>query len=318
MQNEGNTIIIITHKLVEVTQISGRVCVLRKGRCIATVDTAAKNQRELAELMVGASVSLEITRPPPLPVSPETARLSVKHLTLTAKDGRRLLNDIDFTVTGGEILGVAGIAGQGQRELCECIAGLAKAKGRIVLDGEEIAGLPPAAIIKRGVIMSYIPEDRLGMGLVAGMDIINNVLLKSYNDTPGPFVDRRKGKRRALEIVAKYGISTPQVTHLVRKLSGGNIQKVLLGREIEMNPRFLITAYPVRGLDIGASYSIYEILNEQKRKGVAILFIGEDLDVLMELSDRIMVMHDGKNMGIVDPMKTGKEEIGMMMLGVAL
>jgi simple sugar transport system ATP-binding protein len=163
--------------------------------------------------------------------------------------------------------------------------------------------------------MSFIPEDRLGMGLVAGMDIINNVLLKSYNDTPGIFVDRREGRRRALDIVSKYDISTPQVTHTVRKLSGGNIQKVLLGREIEMNPRLLITAYPVRGLDIGASYSIYEILNEQKQKGVAILFIGEDLDVLMELTDRIMVLHGGAVMDIVDPRIVSKEQIGMLLLG---
>jgi simple sugar transport system ATP-binding protein len=315
MKKEGNTIIIITHKLGEVMEISDRVSVLRKGRCIATLDTSSTTQRELAELMVGSTVSLEISYSPMLPVTSSTPRLFVRGLTFINEEEKRALDDVSFDLAGGSILGVAGVAGQGQKELCECIAGITHGKGSILFDGEEISRLSPDVIVSRGVSMSFIPEDRLGMGLVAGMDIINNVLLKSYNDKPGIFVDRREGKRRALDIIAKYDISTPSVTHLVRKLSGGNIQKVLLGREIEMNPRLLITAYPVRGLDIGASYSIYEILNEQKQHGVAILFIGEDLDVLMELTDRIMVLHGGKVMGIVNPRETTKEEIGLMMLG---
>ena len=187
--------------------------------------------------------------------------------------------------------------------------------GSVRFLGDELLGLSPRAIIKRGISMSFIPEDRLGMGLVAGMDITDNILLKSYNRKKGFFVDRREGREQAERIVDAYGISTPSVSHIVKKLSGGNIQKVLLGREIELGPRLLITAYPVRGLDIGASCTIYDMLNAQKRRGVGILFIGEDLDVLRELSDRIMVLHNGAVMGIVDPAVTSKEDIGLLMMG---
>jgi len=165
------------------------------------------------------------------------------------------------------------------------------------------------------VSMSFVPEDRLGMGLVGGMSIADNVLLRSYEKNPGIFVDRAAGTALAQKIVEKYDISTPSVHHIVRKLSGGNIQKVLLGREIDLAPKVLITAYPVRGLDIGASYSIYDLLNEQKKNGVAVLYIGEDLDVLIELCDRLLVIHTGTVMGIVDPRKVSKEDIGLLMLG---
>jgi len=175
--------------------------------------------------------------------------------------------------------------------------------------------MTPAKIIQKGISMSFIPEDRLGMGLVAGMDIVDNVLLKTFHQGKSPFVDRKEGKKRAEQIVEKFQIDTPSVHHIVKKLSGGNIQKVLLGREIDMNPQLIITAYPVRGLDIGASYNIYDILNQQKQKGVGILFIGEDLDVLLGLCDRLMVIHDGELMGIVDPQEVTKEDVGLLMLG---
>ena len=229
-----------------------------------------------------------------------------------------VLRDMSFELYGGEILGVAGIAGSGQRELCEIIAGLRRAQsGSILLRGEDMTGLSPRAIKNRGVSMSFVPEDRLGMGLVAGMSVTDNVLLRSYEKAPGMFVDRQEGRVLAEKIVERYGISTPSVSHPVRKLSGGNIQKVLLGREIDLEPQVLITAYPVRGLDIGASYSIYDMLNEQKKKGVAILYLGEDLDVLRELCDRIMVIHAGAVMGIVDPRSSTKEDIGALMLGAS-
>jgi simple sugar transport system ATP-binding protein len=222
---------------------------------------------------------------------------------------------MSFDLYGGEILGVAGIAGSGQRELCEIIAGLRRVEsGSILLDGEHIEKLSPRAIKNRKLSMSFVPEDRLGMGLVAGMSITDNILLRSYEESKF-FVDRQEGRKQAESIVRLYDISTPSVSHPVRKLSGGNIQKVLLGREIEMKPRVLITAYPVRGLDIGAASNIYEMLNKQKKSGVAILFIGEDLDVLMELCDKIMVIQDGAVMDIVDPRKVTKEEIGALMLG---
>lgn len=314
MREAGCSIIIITHKLNEVMEISDRVTVLRQGRTIGTVVTAQTTARELTEMMVGAPVSLEINCTPA--ARSARAMLEVRGLTVTDADRVRLLDEVAFELYGGEILGVAGIAGSGQKELCESIAGLERsAVGTISFEGEQLLGLSPKAIIRKGISMSFIPEDRLGMGLVAGMDITDNILLKRYNNTPGIFVDRASARLEAERIVAEYSISTPSVDHIVRKLSGGNIQKVLLGREIEMRPRLLITAYPVRGLDIGSSSTIYEMLNGQKQHGVGILFIGEDLDVLMGISDRLMVLHNGRVMGIVDPRRVTKETIGLMMMG---
>jgi simple sugar transport system ATP-binding protein len=314
MKEAGCGIIIITHKLPEVMEISDRVTVLRKGKAVGTVHTKDTNPRELTELMVGASISLEIRREEPVPQ--EAPMLEVRSLTLHNAEGVKVLDTVSFEVSGGEILGVAGIAGSGQKELCEIIAGLCRADaGSIRFLGENLLGLTPRTIKKKGISMSFIPEDRLGMGLVGGMSITDNILLKSYDLPQGPLIDRGQGRVAAENIVQRYAISTPSVQHIVKKLSGGNIQKVLLGREIERRPRLLITAYPVRGLDIGASYSIYDMLNEQKRQGVAVLFIGEDLDVLRELCDRIMVIHNGAVMGIVDPCACSKEDLGLLMLG---
>jgi simple sugar transport system ATP-binding protein len=314
LKEAGNVIIIITHKLNEVLELSGRVTVLRKGRAVGTVRTAETSARELTGMMVGASVSLEIRREEPAPR--QKPLMEVRSLFCRSPGGAAVINRMSFDLYGGEILGVAGIAGSGQRELCEIIAGLRRVEGgSILFRGEEMAGLSPRAIKDRGVSMSFVPEDRLGMGLVAGMSITGNILLRSYEKTPGLFVDQQRGRALAEKIVRRYDISTPSVSHPVRKLSGGNIQKVLLGREIDLEPQALITAYPVRGLDIGASYGIYDMLNEQKKKGVAILYIGEDLDVLRELCDRIMVIHAGEVMGIVDPRASTKEDLGLLMLG---
>jgi simple sugar transport system ATP-binding protein len=315
MKENGCAVIIITHKLNEVMEISDRVTVMRKGKTAGTFQTKDTSPRELTELMVGASVSLEIRRED---IGGE-ALLKVRDLTCLRADGIPVIRSMSFDLYGGEILGVAGIAGSGQKELCEIIAGLRKAQGgELVCGGENILGLSPRVVKDRGVSMSFIPEDRLGMGLVPGMSVTDNVLLRSYEKSPGLFVDRAAGRAQAESIVERYSISTPSVQHVVRKLSGGNIQKVLLGREIDLSPKVLITAYPVRGLDIGASYAIYEMLNEQKKKGVAVLYIGEDLDVLRELCDRLMVIHGGKIMDIVDPRKTTKEELGLLMLGHTL
>ncbi|MDD2496276.1 MAG: ABC transporter ATP-binding protein, partial [Tissierellia bacterium] len=188
-------------------------------------------------------------------------------------------------------------------------------KGAILCDKENIIGKTPDEIIKLGISMSFVPEDRLGMGLVGSMGMVGNMLLKSYKKNKGMFIDTKPAKKLSEELIKKLEISTPSVDMPVRMMSGGNVQKVLLGREIESNPNVLITAYPVRGLDINSSYTIYNLLNEQKRRGVAVLFIGEDLDVLLELSDRIMVLCHGELIGIVDAKKTTKEEIGLMMTG---
>ena len=314
MKQNGCAIIIITHKLNEVMAISDRVTVMRKGKVIKTVNTSETNPRELTDMMVGANVMLEIKRK--APARSEKPVLEVKGLTYLDQNDKPVIENMTFSLYGGEILGAAGISGCGQRELCEIIAGLRKAgRGKIICEGEDITGLSSREIKNRGISMSFIPEDRLGMGLAGGMSITDNILLRSYEKTPGIFIDRQGGKTKAEMIVERYAISTPSVNHIVRKLSGGNIQKVLLGREISMSPKVLVTAYPVRGLDINASYGIYDMLNEQKKKGVAVFYIGEDLDVLLELCDRLMVIHNGKIMKIFDNCNITKEEVGMLMLG---
>jgi simple sugar transport system ATP-binding protein len=314
MKNEGCAIVIITHKLNEVMEISDRVTVLRKGKIAGTVSTGKTTPRELTEMMVGGSISLEIQREEI--IREEKPMLEMHSLNFRNVEGHQIINNMSFDVSGGEILGVAGIAGSGQKELCEIITGIRRAdSGSALFFGEELLGLSPRVIKKKGIQMSFIPEDRLGMGLVGEMSITDNVLLKSYDSSRGFFINRTEGRRHAEKIVDRYAVSTPSVNHVVKKLSGGNIQKVLLGREIETRPRLLITAYPVRGLDIGASYSIYDLLNRQKRQGVAVLYIGEDLDVLRELCDRIMVIHNGEIMDTVDPRIATKEDIGLLMMG---
>ncbi|HWR21858.1 MAG TPA: ABC transporter ATP-binding protein [Feifaniaceae bacterium] len=319
MKADNKAIIIITHKLNEVLAISDRVSILRKGCCIDTVETKDANVQSLTEAMVGRSVSLEISRER-MDYTP--ARLKVKGLTCVNADRVRALDQVSFTLKAGEILGVAGIAGSGQKELCEAIAGLYPIEsGEILYYGEDgpkenLAGKTPTEIIRRGVAMAFVPEDRLGMGLVASMDMVDNVMLKSYNSSKGPFVDRKAPKKLAEELIGRLEIVTPGTSTPVRRLSGGNVQKVLLGREIASSPSVLVVAYPVRGLDINSSYTIYDLLNEQKKKGVAVLFIGEDLDVLLELCDRVLVLCGGKLSGVVDARNTAKEEVGLMMVHV--
>lgn len=224
---------------------------------------------------------------------------------------------MSFTANSGEILGIAGVAGSGQRELCEAITGLIKNKsGEIIFKDKNIINLTPAEIIKLGISMGFVPEDRLGMGLVASMGMTDNMMLKTYGDGKSPFISRSAPKKRAKLLKEKLEIVTPSVETPVRLMSGGNVQKVLIGREIESEPAVLITAYPVRGLDINSSYVIYDLLNEQKQKGCAVIYIGEDIDVLLELSDRIMVMCNGEIIGIVDAKNATKEQIGLMMSGV--
>lgn len=314
MSKEGCAIILITHKLNEVLEISDRVTVLHKGQCIGTVETVQTSARQLTEMMVGRPISLSIERPVSEKKSAEPL-LRVEKMTVENKEKLKVIKEVDFEVYGGEILGVAGIAGSGQKELCEGLVGLQKISGKVFFRGEDITGINPGEIIRKGISMSFIPEDRLGMGLVGGMDIVDNMLLKSYRNRKGLFVDREYGEKVAQEVVERFSVSTPGIHHQVSLLSGGNIQKVLLGREVSLNPHLIITAYPTRGLDIGASFHIYDVLNTQKKAGVGILYIGEDLDVLLELCDRIMVLHQGELMGIVDAAKASKEQLGYLMLG---
>ena len=313
MKAKGCAIIIIPHKLNEVLAISDRVTILRKGKSVGSVATAGVDAARLTELMVGHAVSLSIRRPEPRDVH---TILKVVDLTVDKPDGSKGLDDVSFHIHSGEILGVAGVAGSGQKELCEAIAGLIPAKkGAVLYKKENILGKSPEAIIDLGISMSFVPEDRLGMGLVASMGMTDNMLLKSYRNGKGPFVDRAPARALAKKLVEKLSIVTPGIETPVRLMSGGNVQKVLLGREIESNPNLLITAYPVRGLDINSSYVIYDLLNQQKEKGVAVMFIGEDLDVLLELCDRILVLCHGRITGLVDAKTVTKEQIGLMMTG---
>ncbi len=314
MKAEGCSIIIITHKLSEVMRISDRVTVLRKGEVAGTVITKESSQQELADMMVGDKVSLQIERAPA--TKSERPMLVVQGLECRDKTGAKVLDDVSFEVFGGEIMGVAGIVGSGQKELCEVITGLEKnASGLVAFEKKNLLLMSPLAIKKLGVRMNFVPEDRLGMGLAAGLDITDNIMLRTYDEGNSILVDRRSGRQKAEEIVERYQIATPSIHAAVRQLSGGNIQKVLLGRELEQAPRLLIASYPFRGLDIGATNNIISMLNEQKQKGVAILLIAEDLDQLCALCDRLMVLHHGRVTGIVNPQETSKESIGLMMMG---
>ena len=371
MRADGKSIIIITHKLHEVLEVSDRVSILRRGEHIATVNTPETSESQLTEMMVGKKISLNIDRTDP--VDP-ALRLDVKHLSLVDAEGLQVLKDISFAANGGEILGIAGIAGSGQRELLETIAGLQpQATGEVVFynpkkdkpvtffhksmkrvrelgaqgmfhdqqmnpvsfDGmstsavrkwvesgdvlfkeDEIINLrdkTPLQIRELGVRLSFVPEDRLGMGLVGSMGINDNMMLRSYRKGPAGFLDRKKPRALADQIIHELEVSTPGLNTPVRRLSGGNVQKVLVGREIAFAPKVLMAAYPVRGLDINSSYTIYHLLNKQKESGVAVIFVGEDLDVLLALCDRILVINSGAVTGIVDARSTTKEEIGLLM-----
>ena len=371
MKADGKSIIIITHKLNEVLEVSDRVAILRRGEHIATVNTRDTNESELTEMMVGKKISLNIDRINP--VNP-TPRLEVTGLNLYNSEGVHVLKDITFTANGGEILGIAGIAGSGQRELLESISGLQPvASGSIIFHNpkkdrpvsfyhktmkqvkalaakdsfhdvnmnavsfegmndtairkwvesggvlfreDEIMDLrnrTPLEIRQLGIHLSFVPEDRLGMGLVGNMNITDNMMLRSYRKGKAGFLNRSKPKAQAEEIIKELEVSTPGVTTPVRRLSGGIVQKVLVGREIAYAPKVLMAAYPVRGLDINSSYTIYHLLNRQKQNGVAVIYVGEDLDVLLELCDRIMVINSGAVTGILDARKATKEEIGLLM-----
>ncbi len=317
MRDDGKAIIIITHKLHEVLSLSDRVSVLRKGEYIGTVRTAETNESELTEMMVGKKISLNIDRSEPVdPVD----RLIVKDINCINREGVKLLDNISFTARSGEILGIAGIAGSGQRELLESIAGLQHLNSGEILynnpktgNQDNLRDKTPMQIRELGVRLSFVPEDRLGMGLVGNMDIVDNMMLRSYRKGKSAFLERKKPKTLAEKVISDLEVVTPSANTPVRRLSGGNVQKVLVGREIASSPTVFMAAYPVRGLDINSSYLIYNLLNQQKEKGVAVIFVGEDLDVLLELCDRILVINSGKITGVVDARTSTKEELGLLM-----
>lgn len=319
MKKDGKSIIIITHKLNEVMEISDRVAVLMKGKCIGSVNTKETNEDQLTEMMVGKKVELNIERSDV--VNPKD-RLIVSGLNCKNEEGVQVLHDVSFIARSGEILGIAGISGSGQKEILESIAGLIKDDNGTITyinpKNDEVVNLKdktPAQIRELGVRLSFVPEDRLGMGLVENMDLVDNMMLRSYQKGKNYFLlNREKPKALADDVVRELEVSTPSVYTSVRTLSGGNVQKVLVGREIAASPKVLMVAYPVRGLDINSSYIIYNLLNEQKKKGVSVIYVGEDLDVLLALCDRIVVLSSGKVSGIVDARTTTKSEVGMLMV----
>ena len=372
MKEDGKSIIIITHKLNEVLAVSDRVAILRKGESVGEIATKDADENKLTELMVGKKVALNIERS-----TPENCedRLEIKGLNVKSHDGVKVLDNVSFTAKSGEILGIAGIAGSGQKELLEAIAGLQKLEsgdmifhnpkkdkpvtffhkdlhrvkelakegafryengetvdftgktdkeikelvnaGKVLFKEDEIIDLKdktPLQIRELGIRLSFVPEDRLGMGLVGNMDIVDNMMLRSYRKGNSVFLDRSKPGKLADEIIEELEVVTPSAHTPVRRLSGGNGQKVLVGREIASAPKVLMAAYPVRGLDINSSYTIYNLLNKQKENGAAVIFVGEDLDVLIELCDRILVIGSGKVTGVVDGRTANKSEIGLLMV----
>ena len=316
MRDDGKAIVIITHKMHEVEELSDRVAILRHGQFVGDMLTKMTNAQEMTNMMVGRPVTLNIERPDPVNPKP---RIEVEGLTVRDPEGTVKLDNVSFTACSGEILGIAGISGCGQKELLEAIAGLQPAeKGsiRYVTDDgvrEELIGKDPLSIADMCVCLSFVPEDRLGMGLVGSMDLTDNMMLRSFRRGRSFFTDRKNPRVLAEKVVKDLEVNTPGVSTPVRRLSGGNVQKVLVGREISSAPSVLLTAYAVRGLDINSSYTIYDLINQQKKSGVAVIFVGEDLDVLLELCDRILVLCGGKVSGIVEGRGASKPEVGMMM-----
>ncbi len=317
MKADGKSIIIITHKLHEVKAISDRVAILRKGEFIGDMITSESDEQEMTNMMVGRQVSLNIERKKPVNVR---ERLAIEGITVKDHTGIYKVKDVSFTVNAGEVLGIAGISGCGQKELLEAIAGLRKTESGNIFyrtdDNEKISILDkePGKIHEMGISIAFVPEDRLGMGLVGNMNIADNMMLRSYRSgRSGIFTDRRTPRKLAETVIKELDVVTPGIDTPVRRLSGGNVQKVLVGREIASHPKVLMTAYAVRGLDINSSYTIYDLINKQKEAGTAVIYVGEDLDVLLELSDRILVLCDGEVSGIVDASSTDKNTLGLLM-----
>ena len=319
MKKDNKSVIIITHKLHEVLEISDRVAILRKGEYIATVDTAEATEASLTEMMVGKKIELNIRRSE---VKNPVKRLEVRHLTIFNQERVKVLDNVSFDAYGGEILGIAGISGSGQKELLEAIAGLQEPEEDSSISfyekGKEnqpmqIVGQSARAIRNAGIHLAFVPEDRLGMGLVGSMGMTGNMMLKSYANGMRFLMDFKEPREMAERVVEELDVKTPSINTPVSRLSGGNVQKVLVGREIAEDPTVLMTAYAVRGLDINTSYTIYNLLDEEKCKGAAVIYVGEDLDVLIDLCDRILVLCGGKVNGIVEGRKTTKEEVGLLM-----
>ncbi len=314
----GKTVIFISHKLPEVLAVSDRVTILRKACSITTVPTAGTDARLLAGLMVGHDVELEARARQTGEVS-ERPVLELRGVFAKGDLGTEALRDVSIAVHAGEIVGIAGVAGNGQRELAEVIAGLRPYDaGEITVGGAPLRSGDPRAAIELGV--AYVPEDRMGTGISPNLSISENLILKAYRGRAfrnGPVISTRKATAHANELMQRFDIRAPGPGTLCRQLSGGNIQKVLLARELASDPRVLVAASPTRGLDVGSTSYVREVLAQRAREGVAILLISEDLDEVLELSDHVVVLFEGRVMGVLPAPTADRQQIGLMMAGVA-
>ena len=311
---EGRAVVIITHKLAEVAAVATRVTVLRAGRRVATGPAAEMPPRQLAQMMVGRDTFDSFRRDD---VTPGPEVLDVQDLWAVGDRGLPALRGVSLSVRAGEIVGVAGVAGNGQRELGEIAAGLRRPlRGRVRIDGVDRTRASPLEVIRCGV--GHIPEDRIGWGVAPRLGVADNLVLKSYRDRRfgrGLFIDRRAVAGYARDLIAEFGIQTPGAEAPAGTLSGGNLQRLILAREISTRPRLILAFHPTRGLDIGATETIHRLLLNQRRAGAAILLISEDLDEVLLLSDRIAVFSGGEVMGVVRAGEAGADEIGLMMGG---
>ncbi len=314
MKSEGKSIIFISHKLGEVMAVSDRITVLQKGRLVGTVDTAAITERELARMMIGRDVLFRLERTE-RELGPEVLR--VEEARAFNDRGVMALNRLNIAVHGGEIVGVAGVAGNGQVELAECITGLRRlVGGRILVEGADMTNADPCLLTSAGV--NYIPADRLGVGLVPNLSTIENAMLRKYKQdsmSRRSFIDYGAACAYTDSLITKFDIAVPVRNAPVKVLSGGNMQKLLLAREIEEKPKLLIAEHPTRGLDVGATEFVRRTLLEERDRGTAVLLISEDLDEILMVADRVAVMYEGRIAGMVDAHHVDIAQIGLMMAG---
>jgi ABC-type uncharacterized transport system ATPase subunit len=315
MAGDGHALIFISHKLHEVMDISTRVTVLRDGRNVGTRSTVETNTAELARMMVGREVGLKTARGE---TEIGAVRLALENLWTDNDRGSPALRGIDLEVRSGEILGIAGVSGNGQLELAEAITGLRPvARGHVLLDGQDIGGKSPGEVMSRG--LSYIPEERMRDGMIKEFSVAENLILREHNQKPYSrmsFLDFRAISQRSNELIKKFNVKTPSQETIVKNLSGGNIQKLLLARELSRKPRVLVASQPTRGLDVGATEYVHQQLLEQRAAGTAILLISEDLDEILALSDRVAVIYEGNVMGVIPSDQATSEGLGLLMAGI--
>ncbi|HEY7280261.1 MAG TPA: ABC transporter ATP-binding protein [Actinomycetota bacterium] len=319
MAEAGASIVFISHKLREVLDVCDRVTVLRLGRTVDTVDLRRErvDPGTLAHLMVGRDVPPGGRRRTPVHTEGRPVVLDVEDLTVRNDFGRRRVRALALTVHRGEILGIAGVAGNGQRELAEAVTGLRpRESGSVRVNGRAVPGADPRAAIQAG--MAHVPEDRIGTGLIPSLRVSDNVILKDFRDSRfsrGPFLLSARVLARTRELLERFAVRG-RPDSLVRQLSGGNAQKVLLAREMSSEPAVLLVASPTRGLDVAATDAVRALIVEAAERGVAVVLISEDLDEVLDLSDRVAVMYDGRITSVIDPVTTDRRRIGMLMAGM--